>query len=159
MGCIEIIMGIKTLRLIFQIITLLIHTGYLRVWLITVALGKAKKGWIRESIKIQNPGLSWCVDRNPPANTGVTSWIPVLGRFHNLRSHKLVCHNYWAHTPELTSHHEELQSSPHLPQFEKACTKQWRPSTAKNKVNKIKKIKRIRIQMFCWPMRCVTRVR
>lgn len=50
-------MRIKALGSILQIIALLIHTGYLRVWLklITVTLGKAEG--VRESFRNQNPNV------------------------------------------------------------------------------------------------------
>lgn len=43
MECIEIITEIKTLRLIFQIITLLIHTGYLSL-INNSGTGESKEG-------------------------------------------------------------------------------------------------------------------
>ena len=69
------------------------------------------------------------------------------------RATKTVHHNYWARVlqqlkpmclePVLRnkrSHRNEsphiaTNSSPHSPQLEKASTQQWRPNTAKNKIN------------------------
>ena len=62
----------------------------------------------------------------------------------------LVCCSPWGHKesdtteqlnwtePTWEAHTTQRESSPHLPQLEKAQAKQWRPSTAKNKlINKI----------------------
>ena len=43
--------------------------------------------------------------------------------------------SYWKEKPA------QLESNPHLPQLEKACVQQWRPSAAKSKKNKKEMIK------------------
>ena len=73
------------------------------------------------------------------------------------RATKRMCHNYWAHMPQLLkparlepcsatgeatavrSPHTTTKSSPRSPQLETAHTQQQRPNTAKNKFVKKKK--------------------
>ena len=69
-----------------------------------------------------------CVDfpgrpvvENSPANAGDIDLISGLGTVH-------MPWSSWTHEPQL-----QLESSPHLPQLEKACMQQQRRSVAKNK--------------------------
>ena len=90
--------------------------------------------------------------KNLPANAGNMVSFPGLGRSHMLRAAKAVSHNYaptqgnyWSpgalepvlrnkrrHRSEKPEHCNSRVTPTHL-QLEKACTKQCRPSAAKNK--------------------------
>ena len=72
--------------------------------------------------------------KNLPANAGDTGLIPGVGRSHMLLGNKPVHHNYKAlvprahalpqeKPPQSGAHALQLQTSPHSPQLEKACTR------------------------------------
>ena len=87
------------------------------------------------------------VVKNTPANAGDMGSNLSLGRFHVLWSNRAhaACHNCWAcalqqgKPPQWGAHTLQQESRSHLPQLEKAYTQQWRPSTAKNKINTFQK--------------------
>ena len=84
--------------------------------------------------------------KNLPANSGDKG----LNNSREDSTTRPMHHNYWTHTiephapqqenpcnekpPTWEAHELPLQSSPHLPQPEKAHTQQWGPSTTKNKI-------------------------
>ena len=73
--------------------------------------------------------------KNPPANAGDTGLIPGPGRFHMPQDN---CALPQEKPSQWEDHALQLESSPRLPQLEKAHVQQWRPSTAKNKyINKL----------------------
>ena len=98
--------------------------------------------WLRIRLPMQGTQV-WALVQEDPTCHGAT---------------KPVCHNYWAHVPQLLSPRAKTteahaprahasqweatamrspcttgKSSPRVPQLEKACTQQWRPNAAKNK--------------------------
>ena len=92
------------------------------------------------------------LDKNPPAHTVNTGSVPGLEDSTCQGATQPVCHNYWAHLLQLL---KSMSPRAHALQQEKplqweACvpqqttaplaatkdwTPQWRPSTAKNKIN------------------------
>ena len=98
------------------------------------------------------------VDGSSPADAGDTSSIPGPGGFHMHRATMPMCHNYWAHVLQLskpvhlepvlyrrsqgneTPHALQPESSPRLPQQEKALGQQQRPQAAKNQINNFVKV-------------------
>ena len=88
------------------------------------------------------------VVKNPPANAGDTGSTPLLGRWHmHLKAAKSMCHNFWSLYPRAHAQQQEkpsqwethalqLESSFCLPQLEKACSQQQRPSAANTYINK-----------------------
>ena len=81
--------------------------------------------------------------KNSPVNAGDTGSIPDPGRFLvAYRATKPECHEYWARAhsaqalqqekaPQWEAQALQLEGSPRLPQLEKACVRQWRPSATK----------------------------
>jgi len=96
--------------------------------------------WIPESMPQDSSGGA--VDKTLPPNAGDKSSIPGLGRFHMWYAEQLspcamttepTCYSYWsphshAHVPQQEKPRQweagapQLESSPCLPQLEKACT-------------------------------------
>ena len=106
--------------------------------------------WLRICLPMQGIQVRALVQEDPTCH-GATK--PVR---HNYWACTLepTSHNYWAHEPQLLSlctyspcftareatamrsPRTAMKSSPCLPQLEKACMQQRRPSTVKNKINK-----------------------
>jgi len=77
---------------------------------------------------------------SPPANVGTRVRSLVLEGPTRHGATKPTCCNYWAcslqqeKVPMRGPRTPQLESRPHLPQLEKDCTQQWRPSATKNKL-------------------------
>ena len=116
-------------------------------WILAKAFSASIEKWNKDIFR-GFPGGA--VVKNPPANAGTQVQALVWEDPTCHRATKPVCHNYWAHVPQLLkpmclepmlcnkrSHRNEsspaTKSSPHSPQLEKARVQQRRPNTAKNK--------------------------